>query len=186
MMTNRFDVVARAPEGTAPGLILPMLRTLLRERFKLRARSDTREQPIYALTGSRSDGRLGPQLTPSTVTCDPAGRTPDPCRLSGTIGSTAGSVRGTGQTLAQLAAFLTRNVDRPVVDRSGLSGRFDFDLSWTADELRAAGVDAASVPASDRASLFTALRESLGLELEPERGPVEFLVIEAVEPPAPD
>jgi uncharacterized protein (TIGR03435 family) len=184
MLSDRFDVAARAPEGAAPSAILPMLRTLLRDRFKLRARSETREQPVYALTPSRVDGRLGPQLTPSTVACAPPGRTPDPCRLSGTIGAVAGSVKGSGQTLGQLAGFLTRNVDRPVVDQTELSGRFDFEFSWTADDLRTAA--AGNVPMDDRASLFTALRESLGLELEATRGPVAFLVIESVEQPIPD
>jgi uncharacterized protein (TIGR03435 family) len=185
MLSDRFDVAARAPEGAAPSSIPAMLRTLLRDRFMLRARTEIREQPVYALITSRADGRLGRELKPSTVECAPPGRTSDPCRLSGTIGAVAGSVKGTGQTLSQLAAFLTRNVDRPVVDRTALSGRFAFEVSWTDDDSRAAAPDAA-VPAGDRASLFTALRESLGLELEATRGPVEFLVIDGAEQPTPD
>jgi uncharacterized protein (TIGR03435 family) len=186
MLSERFDVAARAPEGAAPSIIPAMLRTLLRDRFKLRARSEIREQPIYALIPSRVDGRLGPQLKPSTVECTPPGRTPNPCRLSGTIGAAAGSVKGTGQTLGQLATFLTRNVDRPVVDQTEISAPFDFEFSWTADDLRAAAADAGTLPARERAGLFTALRESLGLKLEATRGPVEFVVIDSVEPPAPD
>jgi uncharacterized protein (TIGR03435 family) len=184
---NRFDVAARAREGTPRNAIMTMLQTLLEERFKLVARIETREQPIYALVLSRSDGRLGPQLKASAIACAP-GISSNPCRLSGTIGTIAGSVQASGQTMTELATYLGQNADRLVVDRTGLNGRFDFDLAWTAETLSAGSPRAANNPSpqNERAALFTALQEQLGLRLESTRGPVQVLVIDHAELPAPD
>lgn len=184
---DRFDVTARAPEGAPPAAIFTMLRTLLEQRFKLRTRIESRERPIYALVQARSDGRLGPQLKPSSVVCGTPGTSGNPCRLSGTIGAVAGNVHATGQTLATFASYLGANVDRMVVDRTGLTDRYDFELAWTADDFRAEAPNA-TVGASpgDRAALFTALQEQLGLELEPAKGPVEFVVIDGAERPTAD
>ena len=183
--TERFDVTARAPEGASQSEILPMLRTLLAQRFKLVVRTESRDAPIFALVLARSDGRLGPQLTPSTTDCTPpAPNLPGACRMSGTIGSAAGSLKATGQPLTELASFLGSNVDRIVVDRTGLTGRFDIELSWKGTPLRPA--PDAPPAASDGPSVFTAVQEQLGLRLEPARGPVEHLVIESAERPLPD
>ena len=82
------------------------------------------------------------------------------------------------ETLANFAA------DRMVIDRTGLSGAFDFELKWTPDNLRAGSPGATSV--GDNATLFTALQEQLGLKLDAQRGPVEFLVVDSAERPTPD
>ena len=185
--SDRFDISARAPEGSPPAAIFQMLRTLLEHRFGLKTHIESREQPVYALVQIRKDGRLAPQLKPSAIACAPPGTPGNPCRLSGTIGAAAGSVQATGQTLAAFASYLGANVDRVVVDRTGLTGRFDFELAWTADDLRAAAPDAAAgVAPNDRAALFTALQEQLGLKLEAAKGPVEFVVIDAAERPTAD
>ena len=184
---DRFDVVARAPSGAAAATMPARLRELLRDRFKLVTHVESREQPIYALVRSRPNGPGSPNLTPSTIECAPPGAAANPCRVSGTIGSVSGSVKATGQTMVDFAAYLANNVDRMVVDRTGLSGRFDFELAWTADDVRGLTTDPrANDRGPDRGSLFTALQENLGLKLEPARGEVRFLVIESVEPPTPD
>ena len=69
-----------------------------------------------------------------------------------------------------------------VLDRTGLTGNFDFELQWTPDDLRGGAAN----PVGDSPSIFAALREQLGLRLEPQRGPVEFLIVDSVERPTPD
>ena len=178
---DRFDVNARAPEG-ATADNASMLRTLLLERFKLVAHTETSEQPIYALVVARGDGRLGPQLRRSTVDCTSQ---PPPSNRSGmdsSVGGAAGKLTGIGQTPQNIAAALGNSgLSRLVVDRTKLMGTFDFELQWTADTSRPAGAAAGDAP-----SLFTALQEQLGLKLEAQRGPVEFLVIDSVGRPTPD
>jgi uncharacterized protein (TIGR03435 family) len=96
----------------------------------------------------------------------------NPCRISGTIGAAAGNLTAVGQTMADLATYLGQNADRPVVDRTGVEGRFDFDLEWSAENLNA--------------GLFTAVQEQLGLKLEPGRGMVPMVVVDHAELPSPD
>lgn len=185
--SDRFDIAARAPDGAPSAAIFQMLRTLLEHRFRLRTHIESREGSIYALVRTRSDGPLGPQLRLSSVVCAVPGTSGNPCRLSGTIGAATGSVQATGQTLTALASYLGANVDRVVVDRTGLTGLFDFHLAWTADDFRAESPNAtAGAPPGDRAALFTALQEQLGLKLEPAKGPVEFVVIDGAERPTAD
>lgn len=181
---DRFDIVARAPQGADPASMLVRLRQLLQQRFKLVTHLETREQPIYALVRSRPDTAAGPNLKPSTLECLPPGTPANPCRMNGTIGSAAGSVKATGQTMADFARYLANNVDRVVVDRTALPGRFDFELEWTADDVRGLAIE--RPPDSNNPSLLTALQEHLGLKLEPTRGPVEYLVIDSVEHPTSD
>jgi uncharacterized protein (TIGR03435 family) len=170
MSVNRFDISAKAAGPASREALMAMLRALLAERFKLVARVETRDQPIYALVPARSDGRPGPRLTRSVHEC--ARAVPDPCRMSGTIGAAEGTMTGIGQRMSDLAGYLGRNADRLVVDRTALQGRFDFELAWSGADLNA--------------ELFTAVREQLGLALEPARGEVPFVVIDRVELPAPD
>jgi uncharacterized protein (TIGR03435 family) len=184
MDADRFDIAARAPEGAAPASMPLRLRELLRERFNLLAHVESRDAAIYALARARPAGPLSPNLKPSALACTP-GAPGNPCRLSGTIGAVSGSLTATGQTMPDFAGYLGRNVDRPVVDRTGLPGRFDFEMAWTADDTRGLTTDDVSRQ-NDRGILFTALIEQLGLRLEASRGPVEFLVIDRVERPAAD
>jgi uncharacterized protein (TIGR03435 family) len=187
--SDRFDIVAKADGGLKPGAVPPQLRRLVVERFNLKVHKETRDVPIYALVLARSDGKLGPSLRRSvTDYCAEAtarARTGQPapppqsgqrirCGMRGGQGSlTAGSI-----PIAPLAGRLVSLVNRFVVNRTGLDGVFDFDLSWTPDQ--AAPID------SSGPSIFTALQEQLGLKLESTRGPVEFLVIDSVEQPTPD
>jgi uncharacterized protein (TIGR03435 family) len=94
----------------------------------------------------------------------------------------AGVMKGGGRTLATLAEILAGFVtDRMVIDRTGLAGEFDFELRWTAQNLQAT-----QPSPSDSPPIFVALREQLGLKLEAQRGPVEFLVIDRVQHPEPN
>ena len=209
--TDRFDIAATSAPGTGPaGPPVPggpptrfqlMLRHLLADRFKLAVRREMREMPIYHLTLARSDGKTGPQLTPSTTDCAalfgrgarPGGPPPlgagqrPPCGIMRAPGMFMAGAMG----MAQLTASLGDAVGRPVVDRTGLTGNFDVELRFTPDQLPQAGALPPGAPAPppidpNGPTIFTALQEQLGLKLENARGRVEMLVIESVAPPTPD
>jgi uncharacterized protein (TIGR03435 family) len=206
----RFDVIAQAPGGLPrpdadgfPSRLLAMLRAVLADRFRLVAHWETREGPVYNLVLDRADRRLGPKLVPAAVDCAKvadatlAGTPPPPrpgrgreCNFSFTTEAQAGSLQGNAVTMAVLGRFLTaQGVEREVVDRTGLSGTFDIDLLHL-PEHSVGGIPpdqlALDPRFQGRPRLVTALREQLGLKLEPSRAPVEVLVIDSIERPTPD
>jgi len=184
--SDRYDVNARVREGAK--YTREMLRTLLEERFKLVTHRESRDDAIYSLVVAHADGRLGPRLKPTaTLDCtpgrgaNPGGPLTSPCSFNSSIGDVTGKMSAVGQGLEALAALLGNfGLGRLVVDRTGLTGRYDFELQWSYDALRP-NADAAGEP-----GLFTALQEQLGLKLETARGPVEFVVIDSIERPRPD
>jgi len=151
---------------------------MLAERFGLKAHADVRERPIYRMVVDRRDGKLGPGIY-RIDGAECGGSNPQPCDLA----VWSGGLTSSGMGLTQLAAALfnssqTTGVDRPVIDQTGLTGMFGFTLLFSSFD---------TVPrVSDDPSIFTALREQLGLKLEPGRGPVELLVIDSVEQPTPN
>jgi uncharacterized protein (TIGR03435 family) len=206
--TERFDILAKAPDGAEQSEVGLRIQSLLAERFNLRAHMETRDRPIYALTVARADGSLGPQLRPSAADCEaiaaarrgggppPAPPRPGERPLCGQT-SRPGGISGGGATMAQLAIILARFTGRIVLDRTDLAGGFDFDLEFTPDPPARQGIGlggglpippGATVGTADpqAVSIFTAVEEQLGLKLEAQTGPVEVLVIEQVERPAAD
>jgi len=200
--SDRFDVVAQADQSTATNdEIRSMLRTLLTERFKLRVHEETRQGPVYELMLARSDGKLGPQLHKSAANCDgvapppgpPDRRAPPTCGYIGPspatdVTSGRGSMAFRGLTMAGLARFWSPPLRRVVVDRTGLTGYYDGEFEPTAEfgpPPPPPGVpdpwDRGSFP-----TVFTVLREQLGLKLEPTKGPVNVLVVDGAERPAPN
>ena len=175
---ERFDIAARAPADTPDNQLPLMLRTLLADRFGLVIRSEMREQPVYALVIARPGGTLGPNLRPSTE-CGTAGR-PGCGVITGSDGSRAYIVGG-ARSIDLLVRALQGLTDRPVINRTGLTGTYDFELRFSPATL-------ASPPANlpDLPSLYAAMQEQLGLRLEPTSGPIEFLVVERIERPSPD
>lgn len=200
---ERFDItatideksVAKAPNST---LLLDMLKALLAERFKLAVREETKEAPIYLLTLASRDGQLGPKLRRSTYPCpEPGGPppSPDPERQKNCMASIGyGTLTGRGMPMEQLALSIANfyGIGRLVVDRTGLSGRFDMDMEWAPmTQFRQPGnldppPDFADRSVNALPTLFVALKEQLGLALEPGRGPVPSIVIERAEHPTPD
>ena len=156
-----------------------LLRALLKDRFKLVVHNEERELPIFALVPARSDGKLGPRLTRSAFDCaaylagphDPPepGRTP---KCATRIG--VGALSGAAIPMAQLATGLAPLVERFTVDRTGLTGGYDVELTWTPEQVSATA-DASEL------SIFTALQEQLGLKLVSARGPVAVLVVDHLE-----
>jgi uncharacterized protein (TIGR03435 family) len=189
---ERFDVTAKAEENAPPPLVLGMLRTLLAERFKLVLHTETRDLPIYALTLVRPDGTLGPKLrrTADCTSGEAASPSLPKAARCGGAGQD-GHLEFGGVPLAMVidtAAFL-REVQRPVVDRTGLTGAFEGTLDWTPTLVSARNqspFDLTATPPPDGASIFTAIQEQLGLKLVASRGPVEVFVIDALERPTPD
>lgn len=185
MNTERFDVSATVGGGsgnTVAGKQL-RLRRLLSERFKLRVHVETKDLPIYALTLSRREGALGPQLRRTDATCE-ALEAAQPGRRDGCILSAlpSGDLMVRGQTMASFANALTMLLGRTVRDRTGLTGGFDADARFGPDGLP--GMARPSQPDSakdDAPLLFTVLEEQLGLKLSSARGPVEILVIDHAE-----
>jgi uncharacterized protein (TIGR03435 family) len=186
--TERFDVRASGEadgSGVMPGEVGRthlMLQELLVSRFKLATHREQRQMPIYALIVARRDGRLGARLRQSTGDCQTAS-----CGFR--IGPAPGQMTASGFPLSSLASTLAPFVSRAVVDQTGLTGHFDFDLTWTPDQPPSqAPKDGATgaPPDPNSPSLFTALQEQLGLKLQGARGPVSVIVVDRVERPTPD
>jgi uncharacterized protein (TIGR03435 family) len=153
-----YDIKAKA-EGNAGDDLWPMVQTLLADRFQLKFHRETRELPIYALVVAKNGAKL------HAVSAAGLG-----------VGMGKGRFNGRGADMPTLASVLSNELGRLVFDRTGLSGFYDFTLTFEPDDTRAA--DTAGP------SLFTALQEQLGLRLEPQKGPVETLVIDHAEKPS--
>jgi uncharacterized protein (TIGR03435 family) len=152
-----------------------LLRTLIEDRFKLVTHRDKRDLPSYALVVGSGGAKL---LRNDTNPNGPPG-----------IGFKApGVMSAVNATMGEVAGTMQGNVmDRPVLDRTGLQGRFDFTLSWTPDEsqFRGMGIQVPPPPPDAKLpGLFTAIQEQLGLRLESVTAPVEVIVIDKVDRPS--
>jgi uncharacterized protein (TIGR03435 family) len=183
--------------ATMPMLSGPMLQALLEDRFHLRTHRETRDIPVYVLTVAKTGPKLQPVQEGSCTPFDiekflaplaPGAPHPDFCGvvLRNARKGSAVTRDFHAMTLAQFAGELP--VDRPVVDKTRVSGLFDFRLEFALDETTSSsfpqyGSATASSDDSGGPSIFTALQEQLGLKLESARGPGAFLVIDHVEKP---
>ena len=188
--SDRWDILAKPPADAPPReeQMQLRLRSLLEDRFKLDARREVREMPIYALVIARSDGQLGPQIKRSSDECAAAAKAraageAAPPLAGGFCGTRAGngSVSMRGVPLPNFVRNLGGMTGRVVVDKTGLTGPFDLDLKWTPDQAIGAGG-----AQTDGTSLFAAMQEQLGLRLEAQRAPVEVLVVNSAERPTED
>jgi uncharacterized protein (TIGR03435 family) len=135
-----------------------MLRALLAERFKLMAHTETKEQPVYALVPARIDGRLGPKIKLSSMDCT-GSSSAQACGMNTNTTSNSGMMKGGGRSFSDLGGALGNFiVNRMVVDRTGLTGTYDFELSWTPVNLQSASPDSpGGANNNDAPSIFTAL-----------------------------
>ncbi len=178
--TEKYDIKAEPDGDGAPNdqQWKDMMQKLLAERFALTFHRDKKELSVYLLSVARS----GPKLTKSAA--DPNGHFGWSFR--GRIG---GDLSFTNANMADFANLMQRNVlDRPVVDQTGLTGKFDFNLDFTPDESQFEGMGAKVSPQTDSANappnLYTAVQEQLGLKLEATKAPAEVLIIDHVEKPS--
>jgi bla regulator protein BlaR1 len=191
--TERFDITARAERAaladgpddfakmtddqrkTAREQMAERLRGLLAERFQLVVHKETKEQPIYVLGLAKN----GPKLKENTA--------PGPRQG---MSMNRGRLEGFAAPMAMLGQILSQNMGRPVVDKTGLAGKYDFVLEWTPDlgpDAHAQGFGdgiTSPAPAPAGPTIFTALQEQLGLRLESQKGPVENIVIDRAEKPS--
>lgn len=145
-----------------------MVQALLVDRYQLKAHQETRQLPVYALAVAKD----GPKFKPSEIN----GTTVD-------IGRTRLHVAGSDDTISILARELAQALGRVVLNQTGLSGRYDLMLRWTPDDAPPPMLNGAADPLAPP-SIFTAIKEQLGLKLESTRGPVPVLVIDSVEMPS--
>ena len=216
LLGAKYDITAQAAGGTLVMKDLPqMLRSLLADRFKLKAHTESRELPVYDLVLARSDGRLGPELKPSQSDCskaDEIGAEQAAALAKGDVTSFVGKprtcsvstdpsggplnlwLRGDGQEMKSLVEVLSQFTGRAVRDKTGLTGRYDFamklDLQMVLALAQKMGANvpaaAANIPQSEGSSLMTTLNEQLGLKLESTRDSVTVVVIDSVEELVPD
>jgi uncharacterized protein (TIGR03435 family) len=177
---DRYDVDAVPDQPGTPSLeqMRNMLRKLLVERFKLTIHHEKREMSAYLLTV----GKTGQKLTPSQI----KGTLPGFGASPGTGGLTLHLVNG---TMGDFTSFLQMLVlDKPVVDQTGITGRFDNNITFTPDQTQFNGQPPKLPPADvpDAPDLFTAIQQQLGLKLAAEKIAVDVIVIDHVEKPSPN
>ncbi len=196
--SDRFDIMAKS-EQAGSGSDLPSeirkmtdeqmktnlermrlkLRALLADRFQLTIHRETKEGPVYALLIAKSGSKLKESVD-------------NPGDRRRMLGMNRGELNGNGVELEMLAGTLASQLGRPVIDRTGLKGKFDFKLHWTPDPGEPMGPFGGPQPPGTDApppdlnapSIFTAIQEQLGLRLESQKGPVDLIVIDRVEKPS--
>jgi uncharacterized protein (TIGR03435 family) len=209
---DRYDIEARTSEPATKDQMRLMMQSLLAERFKLAVHWEAREVPVFGLVLA-TPGMPGPQLKPhpasddcattalpessdsngsggaqGTHTATPNAALPIPCGMMARLPASAqgthrfGGRNVTMKMLAESMPFQTglATLERPLIDETGLTGGFDFSIEWTPPEDMGQPGDVGSFGAPFR----EALKKQLGLRLEPQKGPVEVLVIDHVEQPS--
>ncbi len=177
--SGRYDIQARTPGTVRPthDEQMRMLRSLLADRFKL---TFHRQQKVFSIYELEID-KGGPKLKPSTAAADAA-----PAMI-GTVYPGKIVMPGRNVTMAYFVSLMQRAIlDRPVVDKTGLTGRYDFDLTWAPDASQFGGEVPPAPEGASSPPLFTAIREQLGGRLVAPLGPAEALEIDGVERPSPN
>jgi uncharacterized protein (TIGR03435 family) len=208
MTSDRFDMVAKlegdpsfGSPGSGPDPIMRAMQTLLADRFQLKLHRETREMDIYALVMAKPGGAPAAGLKRSEIDCAemararrgqpppqgpppiPAGGGPIPCSIMGS----PGMIRFGGFPISQITTMLGAMTGRMVVDRTGLTGNWEFVLTFAAEQ-RGQPPPGVDLPPVDPGapSIFTALQEQLGLKLEATKGPVDVTIVDSIEHPSED
>ena len=174
--SEKYDIVGRPQAAGVPSMtqFRALLRNLIEERFKLKTHREKRNLPAYALLV----GSNGPKMSRNET---------NPNGPPGAGFKAPGVMFVSNATMGDFATVMQGNVlDRPVLDRTGLQGRFDFTLNWTPDESQFRGTGIQVPPAPPDAKLpglFTAIQEQIGLRFESVTAPVEVIVIDSAEKP---
>lgn len=194
--SDRFDIEAKPDDAFAAEMqkltpdqrnekVMLMLQSMLADRFKLTLSHETRDLPVYVLTVAKN----GPKFHESAAPNPQASPT---LQRRGIMMNSRGQLTVNDAGLDRFANVLSHQLGRVVLDKTGLTGKYDFTLNWTPDENEVPrmpggpppGADSAPPPESSGPPLFTAIQEQLGLKLEPQKAPVDVLVIEHVEKPS--
>lgn len=174
LTTDKYDIVALMPEKSDRQQLKGMVRRLLAERFGLSFHCEKRMLPAYALLVDKA----GPKMEKSEA---------DPERGSGFRGRGMGQLTVTNGSMAGFAHWLNGGIlDRPVIDETGLTGRFNFTLNWMPDDSQYEGMGT-RMPSTDSAnalpSFFTAIKEQIGLKIDPTKANLDVLIIDHVDKP---
>jgi|SRR5579862_7365117 len=156
MGVERYDVNAKFPASTSADQARLMLQALLKQRFGMRFHREMKEVPAYALVVAKNGLK-------ARVAAEGSARG---------FSRGAGHLESSAATVAELADKLSRQSDRPVVDKTAVQGSYEFTITWNPDELQNDG--------TLEASLFTAIEEQLGLKLEARKEPMEVVVVDSV------
>ena len=178
--SDRYDVMAKTPGERRPTMDeqMAMVRKLLTERFNLAFHREKKEMSIYALTIAKN----GPKLKESAAPPDANPEGPPP--LVFVMAPDVVRVPARNATTTELTYIMQRAAfDRPVLDKTGLTARYDFDLEFSPDESLFGGALRGSGDAT-KPGLFTAIQEQLGLKLEATRGPVDSIIIDKIDRPS--
>lgn len=162
--TERYDIVAKAPVGTKERAMAPMMQALLRERFKMETHRETKDFPVYGLVAIKGKFTLE-KVDPKNGSS-----------MNSNSDEHGGQLTATRTTMARMAEWMSHQVDRPVIDMTGIEGAFDFTLKFTTErEQQDPGntVKYAVVP--------LAIQDQLGLRLEKRVAPIEMLVVDRAE-----
>jgi len=169
--TDRFEIVAKPNTAASPSIeqLRIMIQKLLAERFGLAFHSGRKALPVYAITSGTRPNKLIPSR----------GRPEDLPKITFNYGS----INAGNATIKDFAATLQSNVlDRPVLDRANIPGRFDFALTWTPDEFQYGG-RGANGQAAAGPTIFTAFQDQLGLQLTSVKAETDVMIIDHVEKP---
>jgi uncharacterized protein (TIGR03435 family) len=209
----RFDITAKLPEGATQEQVPEMLQALLAERFKLQLHRESKEHAVYALVVGKDGAKLKPAETEAPAQAadkdKAAGLVEKRTMVAGggggmvggqvprnammmAMGTNGAHLMAPSATLAGVADMLSRFAERPVVDQTGIQGRYNFDFTFTPETTQgimprmtmppAGGAERppADIPAERAGTIFEAV-EQYGLKLEPRKAPLEFLIIDHVE-----
>jgi uncharacterized protein (TIGR03435 family) len=178
MKTEKFDVLMQPNMPGRPSTVQmrSILRKLLADRFKMTFHHAQKELPVYSIVAAKG----GPKLTPTAAESVAAN--------TAAIGFSKDAMVVSNATMAEFASLMQRYValDRPIVDHTGISGKYDFKLSWTPDRSQFNGnpIWPITNDANSPPDLYTAIQEQLGLKLQPIKEPTDVLVIDSVERPS--
>jgi uncharacterized protein (TIGR03435 family) len=188
--STHYDISAKVGKEVKRDDVLVMLQALLADRFHLTIRREVRQLPIYALVLAHRDGQPGPKLIESKAggCTEPDPVNPfavDPAKLCGNFALGPDGLTLNSATIGSLAPRLSRLIGRNVIDKTGLTKRYDVNIEWTPDESFFMRLPPGERPAQfDGPSIFTVFRDQLGIAFRSGKGPVEILVIQRAEKPA--
>lgn len=196
--SERYDISAKSENSPKRDEVPPMLQALLADRFQLRIHRETKELPIYTLVIARKDGKLGPNLVEakgdSCTAFDPKQPLPPPAEpgkapvlYCGGMAMRPNGLTAASIQISQLTQNFSRMLGRIVIDKTGLTGKYDVSMEWPPEALQSLQMSGAPPLSSSEAappSIFTLIQEQLGLKLEAQKGPVDTIVIDGVERPS--
>jgi uncharacterized protein (TIGR03435 family) len=202
MTSDRWEILAKAPEGSipprptkadpnVPDTKALMLQSLLEDRFKLKIHRETREQPVYELVAAKGGAKIRLSEDQGPI----APRPPDTLRSGmfngkmprGSYSTSNGRFDATAIGIDVFVSYLIPHLDGPVIDKTALEGLYDFSLRY-AQKPGSFAFASPDSPVDDLSgpSIYTALREQLGLQLNRGKGPVEVIVIDRAQKPTPN